>query len=270
MGGAVNGLPHIARSGYRSVCAHPGLIAALYGINLAFTALVAWLGASPLGSLWGQHPPNNWAWAVLLDGGSPLVPGLGVRLGASVLLYGLLASWPLAAAISLLSHSRWVSALGKPALQVLVLRCLAGVAVAALVVGWTMSARWGYGESLGFADERYLWATQVAVGFPFVVALGYVSRLGHYAQIALIVSGKTPLAALRQAISLIKRHPMPATALWLIKWVAVLLLTAAGLRASTVLTAPVTVSLLVQLAVCLKAVVALWAWATGTLLIRAD
>ena len=268
MGRAVNGLPHIARSGYRSVCARPGLIAALYATNLAFTALVAWLAASPLGSLLAQHPPSTLAWATLLDQGSPLIPGIGVRLGAFVLVYGLLASWPLAAGISLLSHSRWVSALGKPALRVLLLRCLLGVALAALVVGWTMSARWGYRESLGFADERLLWATQVAVGVPFLVALSLVSMLGHYAQIALIVSEQATQAAIRQALSLLKRHPMTATGLWLSMWVALLLLTAAGLRTSGMLATPLTASVLPQLAVCLKVAVALWAWAAGTLLIR--
>jgi hypothetical protein len=259
-------LLHVARGGLHAVVTRPGLIAAFYAINLALTALVGWLVASPLAALWGQHPPNAWAWAVVLNAGSPALPALGMRIGAAMLVYGVLAAWPVAAGVSLLAHSRWVFALGRPAVRVLFLRCLTGIGLASVALGWALSARWGYRESLGFSDERLMWSTQVAIAFPCAVALATASLLGHFAQILVIARRLPPLAAIKQALSLIRRHRTAAIGSWLCKWITVILLTSVALSMHGWIAAPIAVSVLSQLTVCLKVAAALWAWAAGIVL----
>lgn len=235
---------------------HPGLLVALYLLNLAAGAAAGFAFARILGpELAGRPAPDLFQWAVL----TRTTPGLVVELiltGFVVAAVYLLGG--AAAAGGALERLGGGSALAgvRHLPRLLGLRVLLGVPVLGLSTLWVVCGRWLWPISLGLADDRGPLLVQAAVALAMVGPILWLLLVHHYAQ-ALIVGGQGLLRALAAAARLCRRAPLRCLGVWVCcwsSWVGVTLLFGF---------APVEHPVAAQIAVALRVVVHIWSLAAA-------
>lgn len=241
-----------------------GPLACLYALDWAFTLGIGLLAAWRFGHALSQHPAVDlFGWTALFMQRMELVVELAIVLGGAILAYLVCSSALFAALLAQLfgSHCLWRRALVRTASHLLVLRMMVALAQVLTATGWLLTAFGVYRVALTWADERYLLAAELAVAMPFSALLALLALLSHFALPLVVYRGIGAWQGLRQTMAQFRRQPATLAVLWLLYlgWVASA--SAAAIGAQEALQVGWIVAAATQLALVLKGLGRLWAWA---------
>ena len=235
----------------------PGLLLALYAVNLAATAAAWFLLAYALGPvLEGRPEPDLFGWAVLWRTNLSLIVDLILAVFMVAAVYLLMGVMLAGAVLERLGGGSALAGAWRHLARLLGIRLLLGLPVIGLVVLWFLAGRWVWPLSLEMVDDRGPALVQAAVGLVFAGPLAWMLMLHHYAQ-ALVARGHGSLRALAGAARLIWRAPLLCTVAWLCCWLAWVVVTLVfGL-------AQVEHPLTAQIAVALRVFFHIWSLAAA-------
>ncbi len=251
--------PGVALAALRALRGQLPLLLALYGVNLAFTALTWALGSRALSVvLEGRPALDLLGWAALLRAHPGLPLQLGLAAAGLGLGYLLVSTFLAGATLARLGGAAALRGGRAHLWGLLRLRLLCWALLAALGLGLTFTAPDLYRQSLWLDDDRAPALLQAGLALLFALPAAVVALALHYGQALLVLRPRRgPVRAALDAFALLHRRPLRCLALWLAAWAAWAAVTLAFGAA------PVTAPLLAQGAALLRVAVHLWSYAAA-------